>query len=55
MSAVTLFTAPFNNMRTVEFETHHANAFYAAVNHVADLSENKYNISEGLKGHVPEL
>ena len=31
------------------------NVFYAAVNHVADLSGNRCNILEGSKGHVPEL
>ena len=31
------------------------NAFYAAVHDVADLSENKCDISKGSKGHVSEL
>ena len=31
------------------------NACYAAINHVTDLSENKHNVLEGLKDHVPEL
>ena len=29
------------------------NSFYAAVNHVADRSGNKYNISERSTGHAP--
>ena len=29
------------------------NSFYAAVNHVADLSGNKYDISERSTGHAP--
>ena len=45
------FTAPYNNMRTVEFK----NTFYTAVNHVADLSGNKCDISESSKGHVSKL
>ena len=29
------------------------NLFLAAINHVADLSGNKYNISERSTGHAP--
>ena len=31
------------------------NSFYAAVNHVTDLSGNKYDISERSTGHAPGL
>ena len=42
-------------MQTAQFKMHHANAFYAAVSHVADLSGNKCDSLEGSKAHVPVL
>ena len=31
------------------------NVFYSATNHITDISENKRNILESSKGHIPVL
>ena len=56
-NALNFLTAPFNNMRTVEFKKHHAKCVLLCCQscHAADISANKCTISQGSKVCVPDL